>query len=161
MSEPGGPRSGTPLVLDTSVAVKFYLPEDLRDEALALLAAVGGAVPELLAPGTIQPEFFNALWQQHRRGRLTQDEVRRFWSEFVADDPASLYAPEDLMLRAVEISFETGVIVYDALFLALAEDAETVVVTDDGKLLRAVKDTPYARLAHHLSDVGTLVPGVG
>ena len=32
------------------------------------------------------------------------------------------------MSRAAEITFETGVIVYDTLFLALAEDSQTVVI---------------------------------
>lgn len=158
MSEREGPR---PLVLDTSVAVKFYLPEDLREEALTLLAAVGEEIPDLLAPSTVQPEFFNALWQQHRRGKLTREEVRRFWGEFVADDPASLYAPEDLMPRAAEIAVDSGVIVYDALFLALAENTNTVTVTADGTLLKALEGTDYSRLAHPLADVNSLVAGAG
>ncbi len=46
------------------------------------------------------------------------------------------------------LPFQTGVIVYDALFLALVEDGDTVVVAADGKLLKAREGTPYARLAH-------------
>ncbi len=61
--------------------------------------------------------------------------------------PLSLYAPEDLMPRAVQLAFETGVIVYDALFLELVEDAETVLVTSDGKLLKTLQGTSYVRLA--------------
>jgi predicted nucleic acid-binding protein len=53
------------------------------------------------------------------------------------------------------------VIVYDALFLSLAEDAGTVVITADGKLRKALEGTPYARLAHPLADVGSLVPSAG
>jgi predicted nucleic acid-binding protein len=62
------------------------------------------------------------------------------------------------MPRAVELTFETGVLVYDAFFLALAEDAVTPVVTADGKLLKALEDTPYTRLAHHLTDANSLIP---
>lgn len=150
MSERGTTR---PLVLDTSVAVKFYLPEELREEAMALLAAVGDAFPELLAPGTIQPELFNALWQQHRRDALALEEVGHVWSEFISNNPITLYAPEDLMSRAVEIALETGTIIYDALFLALAQDTGTVVVTADGTLLRDLRGTPYAHLALSLAEV--------
>ncbi len=70
-------------------------------------------------------------------------------------------APEDLMPRAAEIALETGVIVYDALFLALAEDSGTIMVTADTKLLNILEGTPYARLAHPLADVGSLIPGTG
>jgi predicted nucleic acid-binding protein len=50
------------LVLDTSVAVKFYVPEELREEALHVLAAAESGDLELIAPSTLQPEYFNALW---------------------------------------------------------------------------------------------------
>jgi predicted nucleic acid-binding protein len=149
LSERAAPRE---LVLDTSVAVKFYLPEDLREEALALLSAVGEGAAQLLAPSTIQPELFNALWQQHRRGKLSREEVGEHWRDFSVTS-TDLYAPEDLMPRAAEIALETGVIIYDALFLALAEDAETVVVTADDRLLKALRGTAYANLAQHLSAI--------
>jgi predicted nucleic acid-binding protein len=149
-------RGSRELVLDTSVAVKFYLPEDLRNEALRLLGAVEGGQAKLLAPGTVQPELLNALWQQYRRGVLSLEEASEFWFDF-SETSLDLYAPEDLMPRAAEMTFETGVIVYDALFLALAEDAGTVVVTADGKLLKALERTTYAGRARYLGDVDSLI----
>ena len=44
------------LVLDTSVAVKFYVREGLHEEALAVLAAAESGAIELIAPSTLQPE---------------------------------------------------------------------------------------------------------
>jgi predicted nucleic acid-binding protein len=146
------------LVLDTSVAVKFYVPEDLREEALEVLSAAEAGYLELVAPATLQPEFLNALWWKHRRGELSREEVKNGWERLIADRPASLYAPEDLMPRAAEITLESGVIVYDALFLALAEDAGAVVVTADDKLLAALEDTLYAHLGHPLADAASLIP---
>ena len=70
----------------------------------------------------------------------------------MAGEPITLYAPEDLMPRAAEIVLETGVIVYDALFLALAEDANTVLVTADEKLLRIIENTVFANLALPLAN---------
>lgn len=156
-----GPPAPRTLVLDTSVAVKFYVPEELREEALEVLAAAESGRLELVAPGTLYPEFLNALWWKHRRDELSREEVREGWEKLISDRPASLYAPENLMPRAVEITLESGVIIYDALFLALAEDADTLVVTADGKLLKALESTSYARLAHSLSDAGSLIPARG
>lgn len=34
------------------------------------------------------------------------------------------------------------------------------MVTDDGKLLKTVKDTPYARLAHPLAEVASLISDI-
>lgn len=145
-----------PVVVDTSVAVKWHLDEESSDEAAQLLDSVGSTVSELLAPSTIQPEFFNTFWQRYRRRDITLGEVRQAWGDFTSGEPITLYAPEDLMPRAVEMAFETGVIVYDALFPALAEDSEATFVTADGKLLRTIRDTALARFARSLSDLSGL-----
>ena len=154
MSELTAPR---PLVLDTSVAAKWYLPEELREEALELATRVGTGEVQLLAPSIIGPELFNALYQQHRRAYLSLDEVRAFFSSFT-EAPVSFFEIDPLTSRAVEITLDSGVVVYDALFLALAEEAGTVVVTADYKLLRVLSGTAYDRMAHYLADVGSLVP---
>lgn len=60
------------------------------------------------------------------------------------------------MPRAVEIA-ETNVIIYDALFIALAEAMNTVVATVDDRLLTALKGTPFAGYARHISNVGDFV----
>jgi predicted nucleic acid-binding protein len=144
------------LVLDTSVAVKFYLSESLIEEAGQLRTAVDDEELELIAPSTIQPEFWNALWQQHRRGGLSLEEVRDTWREF-AKDPISLYKPEDLMPRAAEIAASSGAIIYDALFLALAEYTASIVVTVDNKLLKTLEETPFAERARYLGEVRGLL----
>ena len=150
-------RVPKPLVLDTSVAVKWYLPEDLREEALELAARMGAGEVELFAPSTIGPELFNALFQQHRRGYLSLDEVREFFSSF-AEAPISVFEIDPLTPRAVEIAVGSGVIVYDALFMALAEDTGTVMATADGRLLRSLEGTSFAHLVYSLSNIGSLLP---
>lgn len=134
------------------MAVKWYLPEERHEEAIRLLRSAETRAVDLLAPGTIQPEFFNSLWQQHRREGLPLNRVRSSWESFAAE-PVFLYAPEDLMPRAAGISLDTGVIIYDALFLALAEDA----VTADDKLLRRLEGTSFASLALHLASVESVL----
>jgi predicted nucleic acid-binding protein len=142
--------------LDTSVAVKWHIREEGHDFALDLLAAVEDGVVELLAPSTIEPEFFNALWQQHRRSGIPLDRVRSIWEDF-AEAPVSLFGVDLLISSAVGISLDSGVIIYDALFLALAEDADAIFITADSKLLRSIEGTDYAHLACPLSEVGVLI----
>lgn len=150
-------RQLRPLVLDTSVAVKWHLEEEYSEEAARLLDAVGAEVSELLAPSTLQPEFFNTLWQRRRRRELEPEEVQRVWSDFLAGEPVTLYDPADLMPRATELVLETGVIIYDALFLVLAEYAGTVMVTADDKLLKGLEGTEYTDLARSLARVDSLL----
>jgi predicted nucleic acid-binding protein len=55
------------------------------------------------------------------------------------------------------MTLETGVIVYDALFLTLAEAIGAVMVTADRRLLSNLESTPYARLARSLAEVESLI----
>lgn len=66
-----------------------------------------------------------------------------------------------LMPEATEIAAHTGCIIYDALFVALAESEDTVVVTADEKLLRALEGTPYAKRGVHLKHVTNALPTWG
>ncbi len=138
MSEPEAPGY---LVVDTSVAVKWYLTEDLEDEALAVLDAGERGDVVLLAPDTVEPEFWNVLWQRHRRSELSLEEVLDYWDAF-EESPLLMGEVLPLMPLATEIAARSGCIVYDALFVALAETEDTVVVTVDGRLLKALAGTP-------------------
>lgn len=144
-----------PLVVDTSVAIKWYVSEEFRDEALTLFDAMAAGAIRGMAPNTIQPEFWNALWQKRRRSELSPEEARTIWSEF-SEDPIALYKTEDLMPRSVEVA-ESGAIIYDALFITLAEATDTTVVTADDRLLEALKNTPFETRARHLADVASLL----
>jgi predicted nucleic acid-binding protein len=103
LSEPDAPP---PLVLDTSVAVKFYVPEDGHEQALELLAVVEDGGAKLLAPSTIGAEFWNALWQKYRRGELEKEVIRDTWEKF-SDAPVSLFDPDALLPVAVGVAYET------------------------------------------------------
>lgn len=83
--------------------------------------------------------------------------IRDTWEKF-SDAPVSLFDPDSLMPVAVRIAYDTEVIVYDALFLALAAGFRTVVVTaDERSMLKRIRGTAYEHLAVHLSNVGVLL----
>ena len=154
MSDPSGPSY---LVVDTNVAVKWYLTEDLEDEALSLLEAGERGDVTLLAPDSLEPEFWNVLWQRHRRGELSLDEVWDYWNAF-EESPLLMGEVLPLMTLGTEISANSGCIIYDALFVALAESEDTVVVTADETLLKVLEGTPYARRGVHLRDAASVLP---
>lgn len=151
-----GEKRPRPLVVDISVALKFYLPEEGHEEAVGLLEVAEAGATELLAPGTILPEGYNVIAQQRRRGWLDEEDAAGACEKLLAA-PVYTYAVEDLVERAAMIANETGTIIYDTLFLALAEDAQTVMVTADDRLLRALEGTRYASLASSLEQLHTLL----
>lgn len=150
-----GEKRPRPLVVDTSVALKFYLPEKGHEEALRLPEAEEAGAAELLAPGTILPEGCNAIVWQQRRGLLDAEDAGEAWERLLRA-PIYTYAVEDLIERAAEIATQTGAIVYDTLFLALAEEAAAVMVTADGRLLKTLEGIRHASLARPLERVGNL-----
>lgn len=149
MSAPDDPDY---LVVDTNVAIKWYLTEELEDEALRVLDAGERGNVQLLAPDSIEPEFWNVLWERHKDGDLTLDEVRDYWDAF-EESVVLLGEVLPLMPRAVEIAAESRCIIYDALFVALAESEDTVVVTADEKLLKALRGTQYEKRGVPLKDI--------
>ena len=65
----------TTLVLDASVAAKWFLPsagESLTDEASALLKSYARGRLRLLVPDLFWIEFANILWKSVRQGRWPQ-----------------------------------------------------------------------------------------
>ena len=153
MSEPS---SSSYLVIDTNVAVKWYLTEELEDGALRVLEAGEHGDVMLLAPDSVEPEFWNVLWQRHRKGELSLDEVWDY-CDALEETPLLMGEVLSLMPLATEIAAHSGCIIYDALFVALAESEDTVVVTADEKLLRALEGTPYIKRGLHLKDVANVL----
>jgi predicted nucleic acid-binding protein len=151
-----GEKRPRPLVVDTSVALKFYLPEEGHEEAVRLLEAEESGAAELLAPGTILPEGFNAIVWQRKRGLLDAEDAGEAWEKLLRA-PIYTYATEDLIERAAKIADETGAMVYDTLFLALAEEAQSVMVTADGKLLKTLEGSRYGPLASSLERLDSLL----
>ena len=67
----------TRIVVDASVAVKWFLPEDFRR-----CAYVPHPDYELLAPDLLWAELGNVLWKKHRRGELDQRTATRLLGDF-------------------------------------------------------------------------------
>jgi len=134
---------GGDLVVDASVAAKWYLKEEGHERAAAIMEAGLRRETKLLAPVLLAAELGNVLWQRNRRGDLIRDEVFEVWAAFVSA-PVNLFDIAPLMSPALEISLDTGCAVYDALYVALAEAEGAKLVTADRKLVRTLEATPFA-----------------
>ncbi|MGP9819776.1 type II toxin-antitoxin system VapC family toxin [Salinarimonas sp. NSM] len=105
------------LVVDASVALKWYVDEDGADEAEAILAG-----PDLLcAPNLILFEVGNALRKHVLRGTMTAAYAMRSVRSLgrAIRDPQPL---SRLASRALELSLELGHPIYDCAYIALALD---------------------------------------
>lgn len=125
-------------VIDASVAAKWYLEEDGSPEARRLVqTGVARVAPEL-----VLAELASVAWKNLRRGEITADQARDI-AVFSCRHFDRLVPLEALAERAFEIAVEIDRPVYDAFYLACAESLEATLVTDDDRLLEAVRGTPW------------------
>ena len=115
------------LVVDASVAVKWFVSEPLLENARRLLSHR----IDLHAPDFVLVEFANVIWKKVRRKELPASP-RYVDALSSLNDIVTLHPVADLIERAMQIAMEIGHPVYDCLYLACAERTEIA-----GRLERA------------------------
>jgi predicted nucleic acid-binding protein len=119
-------------VIDASVAVKFVVAEDGTADAAALLRSS----EPLIAPDWLLVEVGHALWKKAQSGFIAPavavealEAMPKFFEE--------LYPTPELLQRAYTLAFDLNHWLYDCLYLELARQEDTVVVTADRKFKNA------------------------
>jgi predicted nucleic acid-binding protein len=137
------------VVVDASVAMKWFVPEELSTESRQLLTTGY----ELLAPDLIWVELGNVLWKKNRRRELDERTASRLLRDF-SQVPIEFHASEHWAEGALELAIRYGVTVYDALYLALAAGNGCRLVTADQRLHRACQGGPLAQVLSWVRDIG-------
>ncbi len=130
------------IVLDSSVAVKWVLPEVDSDKAESLRDAYRQNVYELVSPDVLPIEVGHALTRAERQLRINIGDAEDLWNEVMADAP-QLVAYLPLMPRAIQISSTHRIGVYDCLYVALAEQEGCRLVTEDARLSGLKTEFPF------------------
>jgi predicted nucleic acid-binding protein len=120
-------------VLDASIAVKWVLPEPDTPKALSLRHDLQTQVHEFIAPDTFPVEVAHALTRAERRGTIRQQEAIQKLADVLATAP-QFFHYLSMLPRAVELSSQLRIGVYDCLYLSLAEGQTCDVVTADQRL---------------------------
>ncbi len=128
------------LVLDASVAVKWAIPsarEPLTDESLRLLKRYVDSEVEFIVPDVFWAEVGNVLWKGTRQRRWRQDAAEAVAADMKARD-FSTVSSVLLLPEALRIAFAHDRSVYDCLYVALAVQAKTDLITADERLANAL-----------------------
>jgi predicted nucleic acid-binding protein len=120
------------IVIDASVAVKWVLREPDSDAADALLD-----YPDLIAPVIWLAEAANALWRRARIGEITSDEASMRLSE-LRNAPVASVAIEPHLDEALRLAMESRHPVYDCVYVVLALNHRTQLLTADRRLASAM-----------------------
>ena len=117
------------LIVDASVAVRWYLPEDGSAAAERILERED----DLIAPDLVLAEIANAVWKRVRKNEVTKDDalaiVERARIDFTEFVPI-----ERLVVSAMALAADHNHPIYDCLYVALARREDALLVTADGRL---------------------------
>ena len=130
------------LIVDASVAAKWFLVEPGRPEARRLL----DRGERLIAPELIVAEVVNVVWKRLIAGTIDRSQA----GEVPGELPrlfAELCPIAALAGRALAIAEELRHPAYDCFYLALAEAKDARLVTADRRFAQRLAGTPWAALA--------------
>ena len=127
------------LVVDASVAVKWFFPEPHAQAARHVLSGRR----TLLAPELIWAEVANVLWKRVQRIELTHEAAQQILRDFKRF-PLQTYPIKALLEPAWSLAVERKISVYDGLYLALAVSRDCKLVTADRPFHDAIKEGPLS-----------------
>lgn len=127
-------------VVDSSVAFKWVVREVDSDKADLLRADFLNGIHEFLSPDVYPVEVAHALTRAERQARVTVGQARHLLVD-VLTTPPQFHSYRLLLSRAVDISSQMRIGVYDCLYVALAEQEQCELVTADDKLVKKLLGT--------------------
>jgi len=138
------------VVVDASVAIKWFVREPGHEQALALLAP--GV--ERHAPDLVIAETASIAWKKRTIGEITIDQAEAVVSALPGYF-SSLLPAGKIVRRALEIGLQLNHPIYDCLYLACAATFEGgIVVTADDRLLTACRGAGWKGSIRHLDTLG-------
>jgi predicted nucleic acid-binding protein len=136
------------IVIDASVAIKWFIPEIYAIPATSLLDKKF----KLLAPDLIFAEVGDILWKKWRLNELAMDIANSMLDDF-KKMPFDIHENEALLNVAWQMATTYNCTVYDSLYVALAEIERALLVTADRVLYNTLKTTPLAKVLLWVEDV--------
>ncbi len=128
------------IVVDTSIALQWLLPEPGAVEAEALIART-----DLAAPHTILLEAANVLSKKVRLKQIGLDQAQEGLT-FLRSRISTLLPGASVVDRAFEISLEISHPAYDCMFLATAEQLGAKLVTRDAPFAKRAMERGYGHM---------------
>ena len=112
-------------VIDSSSLVKFFSKEEGWDR-----------VEEVILEGVVSldlsiKEVANALWKKVLNGEVEVQDAEEIAKDLAKSEAIKIKNQNDYMLGAFEVAVKNKITIYDALFIELAKNIKTELVTSD------------------------------
>lgn len=128
------------IVIDSSVAVKWFVPQPNSGKAQELLNAYQNSELLLLAPDLIYAEVGNVIWKMSRFQNLVQTDAIAVLEAFRTIE--FLITPSSVLLQeAYRFAAMYERTVYDSLYVILSLRRKCPFITADEKLANSIGKT--------------------
>lgn len=129
------------LVVDASALVKLVLEEE-HSEEFGKYFYTAALSEKIFSPDFALAEAFNAIWKHVKllrdlgepEGVKASRDLLEIWEKL------NIYSFSRLSSQALEEALKTGLTVYDAAYLVLAEKLNAKLATFDGRLRKAARE---------------------
>ena len=118
------------------MAAKWVLPEPDRAPALALFERFASGEVLLIAPDILLAEFASLVAKRNRRKQISAAQAREAYALMMKCAPR-LFDTRPRLLRALDLSLQHQLSLWDCVYLALAREHDCPVLTADLRLFRA------------------------
>ncbi len=124
------------VVLDASVAVKWFHAEEFTTEALKIRDATDKGRLEIIVPPVFPYEVLNAL--RKVRDLFSKEQLKNVSESIELRDLLGDEADKGDLNAIIELTFKYSINPYDASYLLLAKKFKTYVITSDKNLVERV-----------------------
>ncbi|MHA1383083.1 MAG: type II toxin-antitoxin system VapC family toxin [Candidatus Helarchaeota archaeon] len=124
-------------VLDTSVIVKWFFEETNTSIALKIRDYYFDGKIELYLPDLVIYELTNVF----RYGKISKDQAKDFIQDFYKMEMILIQPNQSLLFDTLNYALNFDITIYDGIFITLAKNLGTKMITADKKLYEKTKST--------------------
>lgn len=125
------------IVVDSSVAIKWFIPQSYSVQANQILSAYEANKLILIAPDLIYAEMGNIVWKIQRFQSLNYEDAQNIIDLFQKIQ-INIISANELLKDAYEFAVKYQRSVYDSLYVVLSIKENCRFVSADEKLYNAI-----------------------
>lgn len=130
----------TDYLLDTSIVIKWFIEEEHTSLALGIQEKFIEGNISLAIPDLLLYELANALRYSHL---FTKEAIDSYLQALLLIDLEVVPFDFEVLERAVGLSLERDLAIYDSYFVACAEKFNLIYLTADKKAYNKLKDLEF------------------
>ncbi len=126
--------------------IKIVLDEDYSSEARRLFADYGNGKFNIYAPEILIFEVASALYKLAKLNLVSKDYSLNAFSKLTRIPFVFIDLASEELVKTLEISFESRITFYDALYITVSKKSNSMLVTADEDMVK--KARTYTKVMH-------------